>query len=143
MLTVGAFAAAWGWCNTQAADPIQPATTTTEKATDPVRALQKERLAAFQAILDVTRGQHETGRATAMEVEAAHSDVLRARLEITESPNERVAICEEAVKSAESRVRMSQAHLDGGHGDPTDVLRTKVSLLDARIALEREKAAVH
>jgi len=143
ILTLGVAAGAWGWSSLRAADPVEPAKSPTAKGADPVRELQKERLALLESIRDMILAQYKDGRTTGIEVEQAQAEVLRAQLEIAESSQERIAICRELVVLAESRVKMAEALVARAVQHPSEALRARVGLLEAKIALEREIAAAH
>lgn len=142
ILFAGAGTIAWGWSSVGAADRTSPAASGA-KTPEAVRSLQKERLATLESIRDLLTKQLNEGTGNPQELQQVELDVLRARLELTDSPHERVSICEQVVENAEAFVKRAERTAELGIGSRSDLLRAKVGVFDAKIALEREKASAN
>lgn len=110
-------------------------------ANDSVTALLKERVAALARIHDLTLQGFKGGQITYEKVLAAQSALLSGKLDLCETNAERVKVHEEMVKLAGAMVAAVRKLAEVQQASAIDLLKTEVQLLEARIGLERAKAA--
>jgi|GEM_PF-5243584 len=104
-----------------------------------LRTLFKERLAAVKGIEAETEKLFQAGRATPEELFRARQAVLRAELDLSESDKERIALHAKIVGFAKQLEDQMNRRFQAGHALGSDLLRAKVSRLEAEIDLERAK----
>ncbi|MBX9581622.1 MAG: TolC family protein [Gemmataceae bacterium] len=108
---------------------------------DAVKALLTERLAALAEIHEQVLQAFKGRQVHFSEVVAAQSALLRGKLDLCETNAERVKVHEELVKAAEEMSEVVQRMVEAKVATGIDALEARVQLLDARIGLERAKAA--
>lgn len=108
---------------------------------DPVKTLQKERLTALQKIHDESRRAYKGGQLPLDQVLSAHLALLNGKLDLCETHAERVKVHEEMVQVAEEFLKSVRKLAEAKQVSNLDVLKAEVQLLDARIGLEKAKAA--
>lgn len=108
---------------------------------DAVKPLLTERLVALAKIHEQTLQAYKGGRYPLTEVLAAQAALVRGKLDLCETNAERVKVYEEMAKVAEETVRAVRMMADLKQATGVDALKAEVQLLDARIGLERAKAA--
>lgn len=134
-LGIAAVACVYEWQSAGAAEsPAKPGAKTTEA----VRALQTEKLDILTVIRDHAISLQKSGTVTGVEVDQAQRDVLLARLDIAEKQAERVTICKELVEIAARQVEMASSLANQATVSQSEVLQSKVHLINAKIDLERE-----
>ncbi|MCE9566479.1 MAG: TolC family protein [Planctomycetes bacterium] len=108
---------------------------------DVVKALLKERLVALAKIHDLTLQGFKGGQISYEKVLAAQSALLSGKLDLCETNAERIKTHEEMVKLAEEMVTAVRKLVEVKQATSTDLLKAEVQLLEARVGLERSKAA--
>lgn len=108
---------------------------------DAVKALLKERVVALTKIHDLTLQGFKWGQTSYDKVLAAQSALLSGKLDLCETNAERVKAHEEMVKLAEEMVSAVRKLAAVQQATTVDLLKAEVQLLEARIGLERTKAA--
>lgn len=108
---------------------------------DAVKALLKERVAALAKIHDLTLAGFKGGQISYEKVLAAQSALLNGKLDLCETNAERVKAHEEMVKLAEEMVTAVRKLVEVKQATTIDLLKAEVQLLEAKIGLERAKAA--
>ena len=134
VLTAGALVATTGATNSGTA-PQKPA------ENDAVNTLLKERVAALGKIHDLTLQGFKGGQISYEKVLSAQSALLAGKLDLCETNAERVRAHEEMVKLAEAMVAAVRKLAELSQASAIDLLKAEVQLLEARIGLERAKAA--
>jgi RNA polymerase sigma factor (sigma-70 family) len=104
-----------------------------------LRTLFKERLAAVKGIEAEIEKLYRAERATPQELLPARQAVLRAELDLSNSDKERIAIHEKIIGIAKQLEEQMNYRFQAGHALLSDVLRTRVSRLEAEIDLERAR----
>jgi outer membrane protein TolC len=101
-----------------------------------VTGLLKKRLAIATEIYDLMRDRYDTGSIHFNVVRDARIEVFHARLELSETNDDRIKVLQELVKAAEEMLaRSKRDEAEGRIG----VLQAESQLLKAKIALENEK----
>ncbi len=108
---------------------------------DPVKTLQKERLTALQKIYDLSHHAFKGGSLPLDQVLSAHLALLNGKLDLCETNAERITVYEEMVQVAEEFLKSVRKLAEARQLTARDVLKAEVQLLDARIGLEKAKAA--
>ena len=103
-----------------------------------ISGLSEEKVRVLQAIVDATTKAHEVGKASFPDVVQARMDYSLGRLELAETPQQRVELLMEMVKMAEKFAEHAKDLYRLGKLSQVDVLKIEVALLDRKIALERE-----
>ena len=111
------------------------------KADAAVRALQKERLTLLETIHDQALRAYNGGETSFDRVLSAHLALLNGKLDLCETNAERVKVHEDMVKAAEEFQKTVAKLSEAKTVSRIDVLRAEVQRLDARIGLEKAKAA--
>jgi RNA polymerase sigma factor (sigma-70 family) len=104
-----------------------------------LRTLFKERLAAVKGIEAEIEKRYQAALAAPEELFRAKQAVLRAELDLSNSDKERIAIHEKIISLAKQLEEAVNKRFQAGHAVLSDVLRTRVSRLEAEIDLERAK----
>ncbi len=111
-----------------------------ESANDPneIRKLQAQKVELLQDLVERYRFAYSSGKPVLEELLAVERDLLSAKLDMTISPAERVAIRESIVENHRKLVQARVAGLQLGKNAEADILRARVEKIDAEIALARE-----
>jgi outer membrane protein TolC len=111
------------------------------EARSKIKSLLQERLAVLQRIQRIVVARYQHGAISADVLRDAGISVLKARLDLCETKEERVRVHEDMVTDAEAWDKLAQAEYKSGvHGTEIDALRARAYLLDCRIDLERARA---
>lgn len=106
---------------------------------DTIRQLLQQRLANAEEIQQIAESAFQTGRGSYREVIQAQFAVLKARLELAETRQERIKIYEQMIARAEAYQKFVLATHTAGRGARLDLLKAQDRVLELRIALERAK----
>ena len=102
--------------------------------------LLQERLDVLREIVRLQRQAHEQGRTDFSAVLTAEADVLSARLELAETPAERVAILKDTVANARQFEELNRQLTRAEQGNALDQLRAKAFRLRAQADLARAQS---
>jgi outer membrane protein TolC len=108
---------------------------------DKIKELKEKRLAVLVKISDILEERQRNG--IVLHFDAVHKakvDVLAARLDLAETKEDRIKVCEEAVKEATEWEAILKQSVEGGFASPIDLLKAQAATLESRIALEKAKA---
>jgi outer membrane protein TolC len=105
-----------------------------------VRHLLKERLATTAKIYDMSKASFEAGQIGPGEMLQAQAALLRAKLAVCDTKDDRVKVHGEMVEAAKQMMELIQAQAETGSVPQIEVLKAQAQLLDVRIGLERAKA---
>lgn len=108
---------------------------------DAVKALLKERVVALARIHDLTLQGFKAGEISYDKVLAAQTALLNGKLDLCETNAERVKAHEDMVKLAEEMVAAVRKLVEVKNATSLDLLKAEVQHLEARIGLEKAKAA--
>jgi len=108
---------------------------------DAIKALLNERLAIVTTIYEQRLEAHKHGKTSLEKVVEARTDLLSARLELCETKDQRVKVHAEMVKLAGEAVSAFEGLSKAGVIPQVELLKAKLQLVQARLALERAKAA--
>jgi len=119
----------------------------TQDKTDPgnnIKALKEQRLALLVKIekgtAEVYKQSSETG-ITIDQVRQTKADVFTARLDLAETRDDRIKICEEMLNEAAGWAKFVQVQVDRGEVGALDAVKAQAHVLATRIALENAKAS--
>jgi outer membrane protein TolC len=104
-----------------------------------INELLKERLAVLDEVAKLNRAAYERGEASTEAVLASESDVLLAKLELSTTQDERIAIREDLVASAKQLEELTIRMMEAGQGTQIDRLKAKALRLRAESDLIRER----
>jgi outer membrane protein TolC len=108
---------------------------------DAVKPLLKERVAALAKIHDLTLQGFKGGQTSYEKVLAAQSALLNGKLDLCETNVERIKAHEEKVTLSAEMVAAVRKLVEDKQATGIDLLNAEVQLLEARIGLEKAKAA--
>ena len=108
-------------------------------AEDEERTLLKERLAVLEQIVEGVIARHKSGNADMKAVLEAQEEVARAKLELAESPAERIAALEELLALATRAEKTAAAQHEAVLVSKMDVLIATAHRLRVAADLAKEK----
>lgn len=104
-----------------------------------VEELQREKVAVLKENYDVLSQLYTNGEATSVDVHNAHMSYLDGTLELAKTHQDRLKIHQDLVAVAEKLVKAQEQRLRNKEIGKSDLLRSRVMLLDRRIALAKEE----
>jgi len=107
---------------------------------DNLKKLKEKRLALLVKIHEATKERQRIDPALDA-IRNTMVDVLAARLDLAETKEDRIKVLEDAVKYAEQWEKAVKEMVKGGFAASIDLLKAEAYVLEARIALEKIKAA--
>jgi outer membrane protein TolC len=113
-----------------------------EPQNDKVKELRKERLTVLSELAKQAEAEYVTGKAPFDRLHQARLAVLNAKLDLSESDKERIAILEEGVALTEGYEKTTTQLYMAGKVPASDPLMAKASRLEAQIALEQARAKI-
>ena len=105
-----------------------------------IKALQQERIAVLAKAAKYILQQYKEGRIVFGTVVLAQADLVKAQLEATDKPEERISLLEEQLQLAETALECAKRGFEAGATTKADVLQAKANALDIKIKLLREQA---
>lgn len=111
-----------------------------DESTKKISDLQKERIAALQAVADVAAHLVKSGQLSIEEACDAKLVLLRAQIDAAETDADRIKFCEDLVEAMKQYEEIAKARKASAQGTEVSVLKVKASRLEAEINLERLKA---
>ncbi len=106
-----------------------------------IKGLLQERLKIVQTIQKIVNLQYERGTVDYDVLREADESVLKARLDLCGTKQDRVQVYQDMVKEAEAWQKFADAHFESGFNmKQVDVLKSAAYLLECRIGLERAQA---
>jgi outer membrane protein TolC len=110
------------------------------EARDKIKSLLQDRLAVLRRIQQIATTQYEKGAIGADVLRDAGLSVLKARLDLCETKEERIGVHQDMVTDAEAWDKLAQAeYKSGAQRTELDALRARAYLLDCRIDLEKAR----
>lgn len=110
-----------------------------ELAADEIKELAQKRLASLTEAHELQLKAYQGGQAPFTLVLATRSALLRAKLDLSDTVEERIKVHEEMVKAAEEILGLAKKLAGAAQGTRVDLLQAEAHLLDARIGLARVK----
>jgi outer membrane protein TolC len=110
------------------------------KPGEKLKALLKARIKSAKEMREGRLAKYEVGKTTLALVIEAHRLLLVAELDARDAKKDRVAVCEENLKSMETVKEISVLKREADKIGDADVAEVEYHFLDAQIQLEREKA---
>jgi hypothetical protein len=105
-----------------------------------IKQLQQERIAALTKVVEMRLEQYRAGRQDSRLLALAQAELLNAKLDAAEKPEERIAVLEEHVKLATTILSETDNRWKAGVVHESEVLQAKANLLDVKIRLLQERA---
>lgn len=133
-LATGIFMLSLGKSGSMASDQKRP-------EPEPVKSLLQDRVAALATIHEITQQGFKDGEISYDKVLTAQTALLKGKLDLCETNAERMKAHEELVKLAEEMRNAVQKLVENQTATRIDLLKADVHLLEARIGLEKAKAA--
>ena len=110
-------------------------------ANDKTKQLFEKRVAIRDQILKLVTAAYQQGTGTFDQVLEAQGSLLRARLDLCETKEQRIHVYEEMAGAAATSLEWSKKLLKSGQGSQVEVLKGEAQLLEVQIELENAKAA--
>src|SRR5262245_44174296 len=111
------------------------------RTNDQILALAKERLTILTQLHELSLAAYRQGTTSLSEVLEAKQSLLSAKLDVCRTKEERLKVYEEMITIAEQTKDLTERLAQAAETPQYKVLQAKAHLLQARINLEREKAA--
>ena len=118
-----------------------PSDVAPDSAAAKIKELQQERIKLLGIAARILIAQYQVGTVDYTEAKSAERELLEARLDAAETPQQRIAVLEELQKSIEDLVKVVEGRFNNGRCSEADLDRGKASLLEVRIKLLRERQA--
>lgn len=109
-------------------------------ASEALQKLLKQRVELVTQIHELTDRSYRAGAATFSELLEARAELLTARLDACATKSERLQVREEMVKLAQQTEALTAQLVKSGEATSLKQMRATAQVLEAQIALEREKA---
>ena len=106
-----------------------------------VKQLRQEKVAKLRDIYERTKAAYETGNASFRDLLDSAMSVHEGTLEAAESKEQRLAVHREMMKTAEEMVKTAEALVKANELQVAELLKAQVTLIERKIAFEKEKAA--
>jgi outer membrane protein TolC len=106
-----------------------------------IQKLAQERLQVLTRVHDLTLQSYRAGTTSLREVHEARADLLAARLDTCQTKAQRIDVLEAVVQLAEETKKLTEQLALAAEAPQLHVLQAEAHVLEARIRLEREKAA--
>ena len=110
-------------------------------ANEKTKQLLEKRLAIRDQILKLVTAGYQQGTNTFDQVSEAQSSLLRARLDLCETKEQRIHVYEEMARVAATALDLAKKHFQSGQASQVAVLKGEAHLLEVQIELENAKAA--
>jgi hypothetical protein len=104
-----------------------------------IKELQKERVETLERLVAMYLAHYDNGKIAFESLAAAQNELVYARLELTDKPEERIALWKKQLESAESMRKLAEMKFQNGATTQSDVCRAKALCLDFKIKLLREQ----
>ncbi len=110
------------------------------KTADKIKDMLQERLNIAKIIQKTIKSQYEKGLVSYDVLHDAEAALLRAKLDLCQTKEERIKVYEDMVKEAEEWYSMAMTRHDAGYKiTEVELLKTKDFLIECQIGLERAK----
>ena len=123
-----------------AAHDATPAPAADEPAIDEVKQLQRERLALLLQIAGVYRHRYQQGGTSLAVLFDKERSAHEAALELAETKEQRLEILRDLLATAQRRYEYVERQIEIGEAPATEALESRAQVLEAEIALARERA---
>jgi hypothetical protein len=108
-----------------------------------IKQLQQERIAALTKVVDMRLEQYRMEKRDSRLLALAQAELLKAKLDATDKPEERIAVLEEHVKLATMILTKTHNRWEAKFVHESEVLDAKANLLDVKIRLLKERAKMN
>ena len=105
-----------------------------------LRQLRVNRVATLKRLAKLQSAMYRSGECFVHEVLTAQHDLFKARLEMAETPVQRIALLESQVKMAKQTLDTAEKLCAVGQVSRCDTLRAKAAVLGVEIKLLQERA---
>jgi outer membrane protein TolC len=112
----------------------------TTSDTSEIKRLQQERIDVLRQAVEVLSQMYLAGVRDFRPLVSAQIDLMNARLDASDQPEERVALLKEQLTLAEKTMQYAEERYKLGAGSQVDCLQSRALCLDIRIRLLREQA---
>lgn len=104
-----------------------------------LKGLLKEKLAVAQQVATLANKTYQVGSGSFSEVVEANQAVGKAQLDLCDTNAERVVVLERMLTQARELHKNAAVRVEAAIAPESSLLKAKLNLLDAEIALERAK----
>ena len=104
-----------------------------------LKELQKERIDTLDRLVKFLSAQYKAGTVGVPELLTAESELVDAKLDFSDKPEERIALLEAQVETAKKTFELVKQRWKTGLCTESDVERAKAHSLDVQIKLARER----
>jgi membrane fusion protein (multidrug efflux system) len=111
----------------------------TEKSTDKVKELRRERIAALQAMAEIETSLYQKGKTSLEEVQEAKVLVCEAELDAAEKESDRIALLQNLVEVLKQYEELAKVRKQTARGTEAAVLKARARRLEAEIRLEQAR----
>ena len=115
-----------------------PAKEQIEASARKIKELQKERIDALEAAVDIQNTLFIKARGPFRDVMEARLLLLQAQLDMAEKRADRIALYKKAIGTVQDLEKIAAAHVKRGTETEASVLQAKARRLEVEIQLERE-----
>lgn len=102
-----------------------------------IKELQKERLVLLEQAHEAAMKLFQNSRVEYAELLATQRELLEARIACAEKPEDRVKVCDEAIKDGVQSLEITKAHREGARGTLLPVLKAQAYVLEIQIMKEK------
>jgi outer membrane protein TolC len=113
-----------------------------QDATAQVKALRKERVELLDDVVKHLTNGYSVGAVSFDTLIKAKDQALQAKLELADSPEERIGVLRKLVENANMSIRHAQEQVKVGIAKDYEVLQAKAHLLEIRIDLVKEEQKI-
>jgi outer membrane protein TolC len=110
-----------------------------QQPADEIKSLQKERIEKLVQVVEILTQQFISGRGSMESLRDAERELLKAELELSENPKERIAVIQKVSKDATNLARIAKMGFDAGKFAKTELLQAEAFELEIRIHLLKEQ----
>ena len=104
-----------------------------------VKELQRERLAALEALTVLLTRQYQNARVEIDELIEARVQLMQAQLDSAEKPSDRLTLYKNLVEELKQLEEIAQSRVEAARGSMASVLKIKARRLEAELHLEEAK----
>jgi len=105
-----------------------------------IKELQMKRLTVLEQRMEVASHLFTSARISYEEVHSASTDLLTARLDYAQTRDERLKICDQAIKKASEWKEVAQQRKESAQGTMVSVLKAEADILELQIMREKLEA---
>jgi outer membrane protein TolC len=110
-----------------------------QEAADQIKSLQKERIEKLDQVVKILTQQFISGRGSMESLRDAGRELLKAELDLSANPKDRIAVLQKSLEYAKAVARIAKGGVDAGKTAQTELLQAEAFELEIRIHLLKEQ----